>query len=216
MQSTAGFDVCWQPQLRWSGKHHAAGASSCSALAWTPTKGWAAFAFELASRSCWQHWNTQCLIYSWKRGCGGGKPLWLIYQLYLDCTRITASIRRRSVLDPSVPRQQSAWPSARALKVRRPRLSAISLAAISGASSWKSSYTAWILLLAGYSYPALASEIKRNSWCGTRERNCNQKPTAGRKAGWWQWRKRKLRSRNGIAIANSVVGNRISSALGGT
>lgn len=65
--------AAWVLQLRWNGKHHAAGVSSCSHLLWTPKNSWAVFAFELTSHLCWQHQNIQCLIYSWQ---GRGVTVW--------------------------------------------------------------------------------------------------------------------------------------------
>lgn len=117
-QNTACFDVCSSPAagMRWK--------VSCSRskqlLAFTPDthKGIEAFAFELTSRSRWQRRDAQCLIYSWERGRRKKKKdCWVIYQLYLGCTRITAANRSCSVLDPSVPREQRAWKSARSWKV---------------------------------------------------------------------------------------------------
>lgn len=95
---------------------------------------------------------------------GKKKTLWLIYQLYLDCTRINAAIRRCRVLDPSVLKEQRAWRPARSLQVRYPQLAAISVADISAARSQKSSHTAWILLVVGYGYTVLASEMKCDTW----------------------------------------------------
>lgn len=123
--------VAWVLQLRWNGKHHAAGSKQLLSFTLDTHKGlsslclWINIIFVLAAP---KHSVSYLLM------AGEGEDR-LIYQLYLHCTRITLAIRRFSLLDPSVLREQRAWISASSLQVSNPQLAAIFLAAISGASS---------------------------------------------------------------------------------
>lgn len=131
MQNTAGFDGCSSPAAEMKWKASCSRSKQLLLFTLDTHKGlsslclWINMVFVLPAPK-------HSVSYLLMAGEGGGC---LIYQLYLDCTRITTAIRRCSVLDPSVLREQRVWISASSLQVSNLQLAAILLAAISGASS---------------------------------------------------------------------------------
>lgn len=131
MQNTAGFDGCSSPAAEMKWKTSCSRSEQLLSFTLGTHKGlsslclWINMVFMLPAPK-------HSVSYLLMAGEGGDC---LIYQLYLDCTRITTAIRRCSVLDPSVLREQRVWISASSLQVSNLQLAAILLAAISGASS---------------------------------------------------------------------------------